>query len=112
MKYKATAFTVRVSPPKLRQVARVLRGRSARDGRDLLRFIPRKPARMIEKVLRSAIANAENNANVAEEHLLIDSVIIEEGVTMKRHIPAAKGSAHPIRKRTSHIRVILADRQV
>ncbi|MDR0340521.1 MAG: 50S ribosomal protein L22 [Puniceicoccales bacterium] len=110
MKYQAVASTVRMSPPKLRQIARILRGRSAKDGCDLLRFIPRKSARMVGKVLRGAIANAENNANVAEECLLIDNVIIEEGVTMKRHIPAAKGSAHPIRKRTSHIRVILANR--
>jgi large subunit ribosomal protein L22 len=111
MKHQATARAVRMSPLKLRQVARVLRGRSVENGCALLRFIPRKSARMIEKTLRSAIANAENNSNIAMENLVIDNVIIEEGIAMRRHVPAAKGSAHPIRKRTSHIRVILASRQ-
>jgi len=107
MEYTAKSCYVRMSPLKLRQLARVLKGRSASDGKDLLRFIVKKSARLIGKTLDSAIANAENNFNVAMEDLLIRQVIIEEGSVMKRHIPASRGSAHPIRKRTSHIKVIL-----
>lgn len=107
MEYTATAYSQRMSPPKLRQVARILRGRSAEDGKRLLRYITRKSARLIAKTLDSAIANAENNFNTASEDLKIDNVLIEEGARMKRHMPASRGSAHPILKRTSHIRVIL-----
>jgi large subunit ribosomal protein L22 len=96
-----------MSPFKLRQVARTLRGRRAVDGRSLLQFVPRKSARLIGKVLGSAIANAESNFNVSVDDLMIDNVLIGEGIKLRRHISAAKGSAHPIRKRSSHITVIL-----
>jgi large subunit ribosomal protein L22 len=109
--YTATSLHVRMSPFKLRQVARPLRGRMAIEGRDLLKFIPRKSATLIKKTLESAMANAENNANASPAKLKIENVLIEEGKTMKRHIPAARGSAHPIRKRTSSIHVILVDGQ-
>jgi large subunit ribosomal protein L22 len=99
----------RISPPKVRQVARVLKGKSAAEGCDLLRFIPRKSAQIIRKVLSSAIANAENNAGQPVERLRIANVLVEEGVAFRRHIPAARGSAHPIRKRTSHIKVVLRE---
>jgi large subunit ribosomal protein L22 len=103
----AKALSVRMSPPKLRQVARVLKGKSASDGCNLLRFIQRKSARLIEKTLRSAIANAENNFSVTVGNLRICDVIIESGIVLRRHMPAARGSAHPIKKRTSHICVTL-----
>ncbi|MDR3117545.1 MAG: 50S ribosomal protein L22 [Puniceicoccales bacterium] len=105
--FTATAARVRMSPFKLRQVARILPGKMAIAGVNLLRLIPRRSARLIEKALRSAVANAENNHNSSPENLVIQSVQIGEGATMDRHVPAARGSAHPIRKRTSHIRVIL-----
>lgn len=107
MEYTATSYSQRMSPSKLRQVARILKGRSAEDGRKLLQYITRKSARLIGKTLKSAIANAENNFNMASEDLKIENVLIEEGVRMKRHMPASRGSAHPIIKRTGHIRVIL-----
>ncbi|MDR2577051.1 MAG: 50S ribosomal protein L22 [Puniceicoccales bacterium] len=107
MNYTAVTSSVRMSPSKLRQTARVLKNRNISDGCSLLRFIPQKSARLIERTLRSAIANAENNFSVTGENLRIVNVIIEEGPAFRRHIPAARGSAHPIRKRTSHIRVIL-----
>jgi large subunit ribosomal protein L22 len=108
--YTAVAMRVRMSPFKLRQVARTLPGRKAVEGAGLLHLIPRKSARLIEKTLRSAVANAENNHNSSPENLVIRNVLIEEGKTLRRHVPAARGSAHPIRKRTSHIRVILTVR--
>lgn len=107
MEYIAKSQYQRMSPLKLRQVARVLKGRPAGEGRDLLKFIVRKSARLIAKTLDSAIANAENNFDVAIEDLRIDRVLIEDGSVMKRHIAASRGSAHPIRKRTSHIKVVL-----
>jgi large subunit ribosomal protein L22 len=105
--YSAVFRNARMSPLKLRQVARVLKGQLATDGRNQLRFIPRKSARLIGKVLDSAIANAENNFSISGDRLIIGNVIIEEGTAFRRFMPAARGSAHPIRKRTSHIRVML-----
>jgi large subunit ribosomal protein L22 len=105
--YTAAHRHARMSPLKLRQVARALKNQPAAAGREKLRFIPRKSARLIEKVLNSAIANAENNFGVPVDQLFINNVIIEEGPAFHRHLPAARGSAHPIRKRTSNIRVAL-----
>lgn len=107
MEYVAKSFFVRISPTKLMDIARILKGRKVGEGRDLLRFIPRKSARLIGRTLGSAIANAENNFSVAIEDLRIENVLIEEGSRLKRQIPASRGSAHPILKRTSHIKVIL-----
>jgi large subunit ribosomal protein L22 len=77
-----------------------------------LKFSARKSARLIFKTLSSAVANAENNNNLVASNLLVDNVLIEEGPVFKRFIPAARGSAHPIRKRMSHIRVILKQANV
>jgi large subunit ribosomal protein L22 len=110
MEYEATSFFVRMAPSKLRQVARTLRGRTAEDGRGLLTFIPRRSARLIRKTLESAIANAENNFSVPSESLKIENVLVGNGSALRRHVPAARGSAHPIRKRSSHIRVILTNK--
>lgn len=111
MKYEAIARSVHMSPLKLRQVARSLKGMAAADGCAFLQLVPRKSARLIRKTVGSAIAAAENNFSVPVEHLAIENVIIEEGGSLRRHVPAARGSAHPIRKRMSHIRVILIEKQ-
>ncbi|MDR2629208.1 MAG: 50S ribosomal protein L22, partial [Puniceicoccales bacterium] len=84
-----------------------LKGKPALDAAALVKNIPRKSARLIGDLLHSAIANAENNNNLAANKLMVESVIVEEGPVLKRFIPAARGSAHPIRKRMSHIRLIL-----
>ncbi|MDR0428803.1 MAG: 50S ribosomal protein L22 [Puniceicoccales bacterium] len=105
--YRTVWRHAKSSPLKLRQIARLLRGKSASDGRDFLRCIPRKSAQLIGKVLNSAIANMENNEGLPIERLRIENVIIEEGRSLRRYVPAARGSAHPIRKYTSHINVIL-----
>ena len=107
MEVQALSKYVRMSPKKVREVAREIQGRPATEGQELLRFIPRKSARLIAKTLNSAIANAENNHNLSSDELLIKSAIIEEGPAFRRFQPVARGSAHPIRKRTSHIRIIL-----
>ena len=72
-------------------------------------FIPRKSARLVTKTLQSAIANAENNNNLSSDALKIESATVEQGPAFKRFRPAARGSAHPYKKSTSHIRIILSD---
>ncbi|MDR2432852.1 MAG: 50S ribosomal protein L22 [Puniceicoccales bacterium] len=104
---KATLKYVRTSAKKVRDVARLLKGKPALNAVALVKSIRRKSARLIGDLLHSAIANAENNNNLAASKLMVGSVIVEEGPVLKRFIPAARGSAHPIRKRMSHIRLIL-----
>lgn len=109
MEVKAYSKYLRISPKKAREVARVLPGRTAAEGVNLLKFIPRKAARMLTKTLQSAMANAENNANLAADNLIIREAIVEEGPALRRFRPCARGSAHPYKKRMSHFRIILSD---
>ncbi|MDR2779072.1 MAG: 50S ribosomal protein L22 [Puniceicoccales bacterium] len=104
---KAELKYAKISAKKVRDVARLLKGKPALDAVAFVKCIRRKSARLIEDLLHSAIANAENNSNLAANRLRVESVIVEEGPVLKRFIPAARGSAHPIKKRMSHIRVIL-----
>ncbi len=99
----------RMSPKKVREVAREIQGRNAAEALELLRFIPRKSARLIRKTLQSAIANAENNNNLVADSLTIHRSIVEEGPALRRFRPVARGSAHPYKKRMSHIRIVLTD---
>lgn len=107
---KATAKTVRVSPRKSRLVIDLIRGKSVGEAISVLKFSPNKAADIIEKVLMSAIANAENNFDLDVEDLVVSEAFINEGPTMKRFRPRAKGSASPINKRTSHITVVVSER--
>ena len=107
---KATAKTVRVSPRKSRLVIDLIRGKSVGEAISILKFSPNKAAGIIEKVLMSAIANAENNFDLDVEDLVVSEAFINEGPTMKRFRPRAKGSASPINKRTSHITVVVSER--
>lgn len=109
MKEQVQALTryVRMSPRKMQHIVRVIRGLPVQDALDTLRFIPRKSARLVEKTLKSAVANAENNHNLSADTLIVASAVIENGTPLKRWIPAPRGQAHPIRKRTSHIRITL-----
>lgn len=108
---EVTALTkyTRISPKKAREVARVIQGRPANEALEMLRFIPRKAARLLAKTLKSAIANAENNHSLNSSELVIASAIVDEGPAFRRFKAAARGSAKPIRKRTSHLRVVLAE---
>jgi len=109
MEVQALTKYVRVSPKKAREITREIQGRRASDAEQLLKFIPRKSARLVAKTLHSAIANAENNENLASNQLVISKAVIEEGPTLKRFKAGARGSAKPIKKRTSHIRIVLSD---
>src|ERR1700739_5044145 len=99
----------RISAFKAREVTREIQGRSASDALDLLTFSPKKAAVMVRKTLKSAIANAENNADLKVDTLLVKEAVVGEGPTFKRFRARARGSASPLRKRTSHIRIALAD---
>lgn len=99
----------KISPFKAREVTREIQGLPALDALAQLKFIPKKAAPLVYKVLKSAIANAEQNNNIRPEILVIKEAVIGEAPTMKRIRPTAKGSAVPIRKRTSHIRILLTD---
>ena len=107
---KATAKTVRVSPRKARLVIDLIRGKNVAEAISVLKFTPNKSAGLIEKVLMSAIANAENNFDLDKENLYVSEAFVNEGPTMKRFRPRAKGSASPINKRTSHITVVVTEK--
>lgn len=109
MQVQAYTKYSRMSPVKVRDITRVIQGRNAAEAVEILRFIPRKSARLVSKTLQSAIANAENNNNLSSDSLTIESATVEQGPAFKRFRPAARGSAHPYKKRTSHIRIILTD---
>ena len=109
MEVQALTKYVRVSPKKAREVIREIQGRRAAEAAQLLKFIPRKSARLVAKTLHSAIANAENNNNLSGDDLIIKKAVIEEGPSLKRFRAGARGSDKPFVKRTSHIRIILSD---
>ena len=108
---KATAKFVRVSPRKTRLVARNVKGMPVEAAMNLLRFTPNKPAGVILGVVRSALANAEHNASMDVDALVVKEILVNEGPTWKRFMPRAQGRATNIHKRTSHITVILAEGQ-
>ena len=98
----------RTSPTKVRQVLRLIVGKDVADARETLRFCERGPAETVMKLLDSAVANAEHNDNIPEEELYVARAFADEGPTMKRWRPRARGRGTRIRKRTSHITVIVA----
>jgi large subunit ribosomal protein L22 len=99
----------RISAFKAREVTREIQGLPVVTALDILALTPKKAALLVAKTLKSAVANAENNANLRVEKLVVREAVVGEGPTFKRIQPVARGSAHPIRKRTSHIRIILTD---
>ena len=111
MESKAQARFVRVSPRKARIVVDLVRGKSVVRAREILAFTNRGIAETVEKVLNSAVANAEDQHHVRPESLYVKTAYVDEGPTMKRIRPRAKGSASRINKRTSHITIIVATRE-
>ena len=109
MQVKSIHRFAKISAFKAREVTRAIQGMPASDALDLLIFTPKKAAGLVSKTLKSAIANAENNNNLNVANLVVKEAVVGEGPTLKRSQPKARGSAGPIRKRTSHIRVILTD---
>ncbi|NBR71398.1 MAG: 50S ribosomal protein L22 [Verrucomicrobia bacterium] len=99
----------RMSAFKIRDIARAMRGLSVKEADARLSFAPQKSARLLLQTLRSAVANGENNHSIPADKLLVHEVMVGEGSTFHRFQPKARGSAGPIRKRTSHIRITLRE---
>ena len=107
---KAVAKTVRVTTRKAKLVLDLIRGKDVKEAADILKFLPNKAARITAKVLKSACANATHNFQMDEDKLYVKACYADEGITLKRYMPRAKGSASPIMKRTSHITVVVNER--
>lgn len=106
----ATLKYARISSRKVKIVIDLIRGKSVDEALAAVKFTPKAASEIVEKLLKSAIANAENNHHMAHEKLYVAEVFANQGPTLKRIRPAAKGSAVRIRKRTSHITIILRER--
>ena len=111
MRVTATAKYLRGSTRKANLVAAAIRGRRVEEAASLLRFMPQHAARDIERVLRSATANAENNHNLSAEDLVVVEIHANEGPTDKRWRPRDQGRAFPIHKPKTHITVVVADQE-
>ena len=111
MEVKATAKTLRVQPRKVRLVLNLIRGKDVEEAEAICKFTPNKGGYLVGKVLHSAIANAVNNEDLDESNLYVKECYANEGITMKRYMPRAQGSASAIHKRTSHITVVVAEKE-
>ena len=107
---KATAKTIRHPARKVRYVLDLVRGKDVNEALGILKFTPNHAAEDVSKVVKSAAANAKNNFKLDETKLYIKECYANEGFTIKRYMPRAKGSAGSIMKRTSHITVVVAER--
>ena len=105
----ATLKFARISPRKVKIVADLVRGKNVDEALAIVKFTPKASSVIIEKLLKSAIANAENNNGMKHENLYVAEIYANQGPTLKRIRPAAKGSAVRIRKRTSHITIVLRE---
>ena len=111
VKVRALTKNVRISPEKARQVSRLIQGKSVQEALAIVELSPRKAARLIGETLRSAVANAENNMSLNRQDLSVHAALVSPGPIMKRFRPKARGSAGRIRKRTSHLEVVLTTNQ-
>lgn len=110
MEAKATAKYIRIAPRKVRVVMDLIRGKSVRDAFAILKFTPKIGSVAIGKVLKSAVANAENNFDMNVDKLFVSTAYVDQGPTLKRIHPRSRGQAFKILKRTSHITVIVSEK--
>ena len=108
---RAEAKTVRISATKVRLVIDNIRGKKVSDAFAILELTPNGAAEAVSKVLKSAVANATNNYEMKQENLFVKEIYANEGITMKRFLPRAKGSASKLLKRTSNITVVVAEKE-
>ena len=106
---KATLKYARISSRKVKIVADLIRGKKVDEAQKIVKFAPKASSEILEKLLNSAIANAENNHFMNRANLYVAEIYANQGPTLKRIRPAAKGSAVRIRKRTSHITIVLRE---
>ncbi|EGW39863.1 MULTISPECIES: 50S ribosomal protein L22 [unclassified Desulfosporosinus] len=111
MQAKAVAKYVRISPRKVRQVVNLIRGKKISDAFAILQFTPNGSTDDVTKVLKSAVANAGHNYDMNVDDLIITEICVDEGPTLKRIKPRAMGRADQIRKRTSHITVVVGEKK-
>jgi large subunit ribosomal protein L22 len=109
MEARATVKYIRVGPRKVRRIVKHLIGETAEDALIILKFLPHHSAKFVAKLLKSALANAEQKKNPDPESMTVKSILVNEGPTMKRLRPRAMGRANIIKKRTSHITLLLSD---
>lgn len=111
MEVRATAKSMRVSPRKVRLILDTVRGKRVDEALDILRYLPSPTAKMVAKVVRSAVANAENNYQMSPKTLTIVRVYADEARMLKRFRPKARGRVGPILRRFSHITVVVDEEE-
>ena len=112
MEVKAVLKFVRISPRKVRMLADGIKGKPVEIALDKLKFMPQKAASIVEKIMRSALANAEHNQNLDLDALVVRNLIVDQGPTLKRFRARARGRGTRILKKTSHITVVLAEESI
>ena len=111
MEVKAVAKNVRLTPRKVRLVLDLVSGKDVKEALAILKFTPRNTAPVVSKLIKSAVANATNNHQMNEEKLYVKTIYADEARVLKRWMPRAKGSASQILKRSSHITVVVDERE-
>jgi large subunit ribosomal protein L22 len=109
MEVKAVAKHVRISPQKVRKIIGAIKGKPVESCLNTLKFMPQKAAGLVEKVMRSAVANADHNNELDVDTLIVDNVIVDQGPTLKRFRARARGRGARILKKSSHITVVLKE---
>ncbi|WP_172899642.1 50S ribosomal protein L22 [Effusibacillus lacus] len=110
MEAKAIARNIRIAPRKVRLVVDLIRGKKIGEAIAILKHTPKAASPVVEKLLKSAVANAENNHNMDVDNLVISQIFVDQGPTLKRFRPRAQGRATRIHKRTSHITVVVSEK--
>jgi len=108
---RAIAKYIRISPRKVRQVVDLIRGKKVKEALAILKFTPRRAATAVEKVVKSAAANAEHNKELDKDSLYIAEAFVDQGPTLKRYNPRAMGRADLMKRRTSHITVVVREKE-
>jgi large subunit ribosomal protein L22 len=109
MEVKAVTKYARISPQKIRKLIGAVKGKPAEEGMGILKFMPQKAAALVEKTIRSAVANADQQTGIDVDNLVIRNITADPGPTLKRFRARARGRGNRILKRTSHITVILGE---
>lgn len=110
MEVNATAKYIRIAPRKLRIVLNLIRGKKVADAFAILKFTPKVGSEVVEKVLRSAVANAEHNNDMNVDNLFVSTCFVDQGPTLKRIHPRSRGQAFKILKRSSHVTVCVSEK--
>ena len=108
---RAIAKYIRISPRKVRQVIDLIRGKRVRDALAILKFTPKRASTAIEKVIKSAAANAENNLEMNKDDLFVAEAFVDQGPSLRRYNPRAMGRADLIKRRTSHVTVVVREKE-